>query len=114
MVVNMMALIKCPECGRVLSGGVAYCTNAYGKKNINNFDYERFYKWCERQTEFVFITEYQMPEDRFVCIGGIEKPVMLKSGTDLKAIEKIFIPKHQEQKYRKWKVEEGGFLFDFL
>jgi DNA invertase Pin-like site-specific DNA recombinase len=25
-------LIKCPECGRVLSGGVAYCTNAYGKK----------------------------------------------------------------------------------
>ena len=55
-----------------------------------------------------------MPEDRFVCIGGIEKPVMLNSGADLKKKKKIFIPKHQEQKYRKWKVEEGGFLFDFL
>lgn len=39
---------------------------------------------------------------------------MLNSGAGLKAEEKIFIPKAQEEKYRKWKTSEGGFLFDFL
>jgi hypothetical protein len=52
-----------------------------------------------------------MPEDRFVCIDEIEKPVMLNSGAGLKAIEKIFIPKHQEEKYRNWQLEKGGYLF---
>ena len=105
---------------KIYKNSVVYCdipysnTNAYGKKNINNFDYEKFYKWCEQQKEFVIISEYQMPENKFVCIGGIEKPVMLDSGADLKAVERLFIPKHQEEKYRKWKVEEGGYLFDFL
>ena len=53
-----------------------------------------------------------MPEDRFVCIDKIEKPVMLNSGSNMKADEKLFIPKHQEEKYREWKLSEGGFLFD--
>jgi hypothetical protein len=87
-------------------------TNAYGKKNINSFDYERFYNWCGLQKEFLFISEYWMPEDRFVCIDKIEKPVMLNSGANMKAEEKLFIPKHQEEKYREWKLSEGGFLFD--
>ena len=104
----------------ILPDSVIYCdipyhnTNAYGSKNVNTFDYERFYTWCEKQTEPLFISEYYMPEDRFVCIDTIEKPVMLNSGADLKAEEKLFIPKHQEEMYRKWRTEEGGFLFDFL
>lgn len=104
----------------IKENSVIYCdppylgTDSYEKGKGNNFDYERFYKWCERQKEFCIISEYFMPEDRFVCIGGIEKSVLLASGGDLKTIEKLFIPKHQEQMYRKWKVEEGGFLFDFL
>ena len=86
---------------KIYKNSVVYCdipysnTNAYGKKNINSFDYKKFYKWCEQQEEFVIISEYQMPEDKFVCIGGIEKPVMLDSGADLKAVERLFIPKHQ-------------------
>lgn len=86
-------------------------TNCYGEKNIKTFDYERFYSWAESQKEFCLICEYSMPEDRFVCIDEIEKPVMLNSGADLKAIEKIFIPKHQEEKYRNWQLEKGGYLF---
>ena len=105
---------------QILPDSVIFCdipyidTNAYGKKKINTFDYERFYSWCEKQTEFLFISEYWMPKDRFVCIDEIEKPVMLNSGADLKAVEKLFIPKHQEEMYRKWRTEEGGYLFDFL
>ena len=110
----------CLRAVEILSDSVIFCdipyldTNAYGKKNINSFDYESFYSWCGKQKEFLFISEYQMPEDRFICIDEIEKPVMLNSGADLKAVEKLFIPKHQEDKYRKWKTEEGGYLFDFL
>ena len=95
-----------------MSDSVIYCdipyhnTNAYGSKNVNTFDYERFYTWCEKQTEPLFISEYYMPEDRFICIDEIEKTVLMDSGADKKAVEKIFIPKHQ--KYDKWQ----GTLFE--
>lgn len=39
-----------------------------------------------------------MPED-FMCIDAIEKSVTLCSGGDVKAIEKLFIPKHQRELY---------------
>ena len=55
-----------------------------------------------------------MPEDRFLCIDTIEKPVLLNSGSKTKALEKIFIPKNQEAKYRQWKTTAGGFLFFLL
>lgn len=96
----------------ILPNSVIYCdipyhnTNAYGPKNINNFDYERFYNWCERQVEPLFISEYWMPQDRFTCIDEIEKTVSISSGADKKAVEKLFIPKHQ--KYDKW----HGTLFE--
>ena len=102
---------------KIKDNSVIFCdipyinTNAYGKKNINIFDYERFYQWAESQKEFLFISEYWMPEDRFICIDEIKKPVLLNSGRNLKVIEKIFIPKHQEEKYRDWQLEKGGFLF---
>ena len=102
----------------IKSDSVIYCdipyinTNAYGKKNVNSFDYERFYNWCSLQKEFLFISEYWMPEDRFICIDKIEKPVKLNSGVNLKAEEKLFIPKHQEEMYKEWKLSGGGFLFD--
>ena len=47
-----------------------------------------------------------MPEDRFTCIAEIEKTVTLQSGAGNKAIEKLFIPKHQH--YDKWQ----GTLFE--
>lgn len=51
---------------------VIYCDIPYEDTNVYNkaegFDYERFYQWCERQTQPVFISSYQMPEDRFDCI----------------------------------------------
>jgi site-specific DNA-adenine methylase len=101
---------------KIYKNSVIFCdipysdTNAYGSKNINTFDYERFYDWCKRQQEFVFICEYKMPAD-FICIDSIKKTVLLDSGGNKKAYEKIFIPKHQEEMYKEWKLKEGGFLF---
>jgi site-specific DNA-adenine methylase len=100
------------SCVEVLPSSIIYCdipyheTNAYGIQNKNNFDYERFYYWCEKQTEPLFISEYWMPEDRFECIDEIEKTVTLQSGAGNKAVEKLFIPRHQ--KYDKWQ----GTLFE--
>lgn len=101
---------------KIYKDSVVFCdipysdTNAYGSKNINTFDYERFYDWCKRQQEFVFICEYKMPSD-FICIDSIKKTVLMDSGGNKKAYEKIFIPKHQEEMYKEWKLKEGGFLF---
>ncbi len=101
---------------KIYKDSVVFCdipysdTNAYGSKNINTFDYERFYDWCKKQQEFVFICEYKMPSD-FICIDSIKKTVLMDSGGNKKAYEKIFIPKHQEEMYKEWKLKEGGFLF---
>ena len=103
----------------ILPDSVIFCdipyvdTNAYGVRNKNDFDYERFYAWAESQKEFVFICEYYMPADRFTCVDYVEKPVMLNSGASLKATERIFIPKHQEEMYKEWQTTAGGCLFDF-
>ena len=83
---------------------VVYCdlpyfdTNPYSKDKSNNFDYEGFYEWALRQKELVIISEYNMPDD-FICIDSIEKSVLLSSGASKKAIEKLFIPKHQRELY---------------
>lgn len=85
---------------------VVYCdlpyfdTNPYGKDKSNNFDYEKFYKWALRQKELVIISEYYMPDD-FMCIDAIEKSVTLCSGGDVKAVEKLFIPRNQAELYKK-------------
>lgn len=79
-----------------------YQTNRYGTEKDNlGFDHRKFYQWCENQKEPVLICEYYMPEDRFECIDSIEKSVLMNSGANQKAIEKIFIPKHQIELYNR-------------
>ena len=99
----------------ILPNSLIYCdipyknTNAYGNKKINSFDYERFYSWCEQQTELVIISEYEMPRNRFICIDEIEKSVMMNSGADQKTIERLFVPKHQKHLIKK--IYKQGELF---
>lgn len=88
---------------------VIYCDIPYYNTDgyqDNLFDYESFYSWCEKQTEPVFISEYWMPEDRFICIAEKEKSVMLCSGAGNKAVEKIFMPIHQASLYRPARYEQ--------
>ena len=84
---------------KILPDSIIYCDIPYkGKKKYDkkNFDYEDFYAWCERQTELVIISEYEMPTDRFVCISSKETlTTMCATNNSKKALEKLFIPVSQ-------------------
>lgn len=75
---------------------IIYCdppykgTKGYGK----DFNHEEFYDWCLQQDAPVFISSYEMPEDKFECIWS--KPLkVLQNAKDnkMERIEKLFIPK---------------------
>lgn len=83
---------------------VIYCdipyegTDGYLEKGKGGFDYERFYQWCERQTQPVFISSYQMPEDRFDCIEEFTHRCTLAQKDNNLVTERIFVPKHQAER----------------
>ena len=99
---------------KIYKDSVIYCdipyenTNVYTLDKKQNFDFERFYSWCEKQTEPVFISSYKMPEDRFICIATFEHRSILSATANNKVLEKVFIPKHQASSYRL-----PGSLFNF-
>ena len=87
---------------------VIYCdipyknTGTYQRHKKTEFDYERFYDWAYRQTQPIFISEYWMPEDRFVCIAEIQRrETFSQTNKSKKTTERIFIPKHQQTKVTK-------------
>lgn len=88
--------VKIPE------DSVIYCdipyedTNEYNK--AKGFDYERFYNWCERQTQPVFISSYQMPADRFDCIAEFTHRCTLNSKLNNLVTERIFVPRNQKER----------------
>ena len=71
------------------------CTRKDYKFGDDNFNREEFYDWCCEQTAPLYISEYAMPEDRFVCIAQREVACSMSVIKRSKAIEKIFRPKHQ-------------------
>lgn len=82
---------------------VVYCdipykdTEKYQSHKKTEFDYERFYDWAYSQTQPIFISEYFMPEDRFVCIAEIKRTGTMSAINNAeKVTERIFIPKHQK------------------
>ena len=83
------------RCGKA----TIYCDPPYAgtTKYKDDFDHERFYKWCiDRHDEGhrVFISEYWMPEDRFECVW--EKTVnnsLTKDTGSKKGVERLFIIK---------------------
>ena len=93
---------------------VIYCdipyedTDFYTQDKKQDFDFEKFYFWCEKQTEPLFISSYKMPEDRFVCIATFEHRSTLSATANNKVLEKVFIPKYQASSYRL-----PGSLFNF-
>ena len=87
---------------------VIYCdipykgTETYQRHKKTKFDYERFYDWAYRQTQPIFISEYFMPEDRFVCIAEIKRKETFSSTNNSKKVtERIFVPKHQQKNLTK-------------
>ena len=72
------------------------------KHNKEAFDHEALYDWCEKQTALVLISEFWMPEDRFVCIAEKPRKVTFSAtNNSLERIEKVFVPKHQYEMYKR-------------
>lgn len=77
---------------------VIYCDIPYKGTNDYSvgFDYDKFYDWCGRQTEPLFISEYWMPEDRFDCVLEIEHRSLICATENQSVIERVFVPKGQK------------------
>lgn len=80
---------------------VIYCDIPYKNTacyKTGDFDYEKFYNWCEKQTVPVYISEYSMPEDRFEIVA--EKQITRKlSGVSANICnEKLFKVRNQKGK----------------
>ena len=83
------------------AGAVIYCDPPYKGTSeyagAEGFDHEAFYDWCEAQDAPVYISEYDMPRDRFVCIWEREVKQLAGANTNSnKVTERIFIPKHRK------------------
>lgn len=99
---------------KIKKNSVIYCDIPYentAEYTSGAFDYERFYRWAERQTEPVFISSYSLPEERFVCIERIRHKSLFSSSSNHDVTEKVFIPRHQKDAYS---MEWSLFGFDEL
>ena len=82
--------------------GVIYCDPPYkdtADKSKDyadtSFDTESFYSWCERQALPVYISEYQMPEERFACIAEWDKVTRMAAKTTTHVTERLWRPRTQ-------------------
>ena len=94
----------------ILPDSVIYCDIPYEGTDgyLTEFDFVKFYSWCEKQTEPLFISSYKMPADRFVCVAMFKHRCTLSATENIEVTEKVFIPKHQEKEYHL-----PGSLFNF-
>lgn len=94
----------------IKENSVIYCDIPYEGTSgyLTEFDFEKFYSWCEKQTEPLFISSYKMPAERFVCVAMFKHRCTLSATKNIEVTEKVFIPKHQEKEYHL-----PGSLFNF-
>lgn len=82
---------------KIRNNSVLYCdipykdTNDYGI----DFDHDAFYEWALNQTNPVYISSYEMP-DEFEPVLEIPIQSTLAAKTSVQRIEKVFIPRGQE------------------
>lgn len=92
----------------ILPESVIYADIPYrntGTYDRQKFDHERFYDWASRQTQPLFISEYHMPEDRFVCIAEKNKRCCMAANSNSQmSVERIFVPIHQFRHTKQLKL----------
>lgn len=91
---------------RIKEDSVIYCDPPYkgtdGYEHGDNslvFDHEDFYDWCENQSELVLVSEYSMPEDRFVEVWRTGHRSTLGSTSNNAVTERLFVSKKQKDRY---------------
>ena len=81
--------------------GIIYCdppykdTTGYREDYAEPFCHDEFYGWCEAQKLPVYISEYQMPEERFACIAEWDKVTTMAAKTTSHATERLWRPRTQ-------------------
>ena len=94
-------------------GSVIYCDIPYSKTTapyVKGFDHEKFYAWCEQQTQLTIISEYNMPQDRFTAIAYKAKSILAANKGEIgKVTEKLFVPNHQLQLWEEKKIIKTFF-----
>lgn len=102
----------------ILPDSVCYCDIPYFstreyRHNEDVFDYEAFYDWCEKQTALVLVSEYWCPPDRFVCVAERpRKSTFSATNNSLERIEKVFVPKHQYEMYKRMMSKNEQLTLD--
>ena len=78
--------------------GIIYCDPPYkttSERYGRDFDFDDFYAWCEHQANPVFISEYTMPEDRFVPVAAFTVTRKMDAAKSSICHEKIWRPRCQ-------------------
>ena len=81
---------------------VIYCDIPYiGTNEYTNggegFDHERFYGWCLRQRQPLYISSYKMPEKDFKVVAEFARVDTLSAKNNTKLVaERLFMPRTQE------------------
>ena len=80
---------------KIKQNSVIYCdipyegTETYFKQK---FDYSRFYDWCCKQTEPLFISSYNISDPRFKCVSEFEHRSTLNDKLNNKVTERVYMP----------------------
>lgn len=77
------------------SGAVVYCDPPYRGTSgyAHTINYDEFYDFCTRCPAPIFISEYDMPEDRFEVIAEWTVPQLKSAKGEGHRVEKLFKPK---------------------
>ena len=86
---------------RIKPNSVIYCDIPYeltAEYVVGGFNHKKFYDWASEQTEPLFISSYEINDDRFEEVWCMEKMAQF-SQKNKKCIERVFAPKGQSKKY---------------
>ena len=80
---------------KIKQNSVIYCDIPYEateKYFKQKFDYSRFYDWCCKQTEPLFISSYNISDPRFKCVSEFEHRSTLNDKSNNKVTERVYMP----------------------
>ena len=104
----------------IKENSVIYCDIPYRNTNgyAVEFDHDAFYDWCENQRALVVVSEYAMPEERFIRVASKEKVQLLNGKGSGRVVEEgLFIPKNQLKQWQKLqeaKIEKTDMQLELI
>ena len=79
---------------KIKPNSVIYCDIPYRGtgvyKGVENFDHNAFYEWASNQSEPVFISEYDLPDDRFFLLLKKSAVVKMSPQGCTSTVEKLY------------------------